>query len=113
VASRRDIAEQSDTRSQREPPAVLRPNGEPGHGATWEFVCECDREDCNEHVVLSLAEYERLRERRDLVLAAGHSETPVQRARRMAAALRNDAAALHAQATQQVERARRNLRWSL
>jgi hypothetical protein len=106
VASRRDIAEESDAHSRGEA-------REPGRGATWEFVCECDREDCDEHVVLSLAEFERLRERRDLVLAAGHSESSAQRARRMAAALRDDAAALQAQAAQQVERARRNLRWSL
>src|SRR5689334_19982283 len=54
--------------------------------AAQEFLCECDRPDCHERVVLSVAEYEALRGRRELVLAVGHEESPEQRARRLAGA---------------------------
>ena len=53
---------------------------------TWEFVCECERADCDERVVLSLSDYEALRNRRDLVLAPEHPESPRERERRIAAA---------------------------
>jgi len=95
--------------------AGLRQEIEPDRSATWEFICECNRPDCEARVVLSLPQYEALRARRDRVLAPGHEETHGQRARRIATELRDNAAALRAQAQQQFERAargRRSTRWS-
>jgi hypothetical protein len=36
------------------------------------FVCECDGSACTEEVVMTPAEYVRLREREELVYARGH-----------------------------------------
>jgi hypothetical protein len=72
----------------------------------WEFFCVCGREDCDEHVSLSLDAYEALRDSDGAVLAPGHRLSQTQRARR----LQEESAALRAQAQHQVERARRNIR---
>ena len=76
---------------------------------TWEFACECERLDCHEVVVLTLAEYEAVRERRDLVLAPQQSESRFARARRLGAAARADSRGLNAQAAHQVRRALKNI----
>jgi hypothetical protein len=39
----------------------------------WRFRCECGAPDCQEQVWLTLANYEKIRRRRERVLAAGHS----------------------------------------
>jgi len=70
----------------------------------WEFSCECGAEHCYERVFLTLDEYIALREFDRAVLAEGHHLSQVERSRR----LRDDAEALHAQADQQVRRAKRN-----
>src|SRR4051812_41704065 len=62
------------------------------------YACECSSVTCTEHVSLTQQEYEELRDRRDLILASGHVETPDQRQRRIAAGLCEDSAALRAQA---------------
>ena len=74
-------------------------------GKTWKFLCECTRPDCQEVVLLSRAEYEAFRERRDLVLAPGHHESRSARARRASRASIDDAHALRAQAAHQLRRA--------
>lgn len=66
--------------------AALRVQREAAADATWEFSCECDRPDCSERVVLSLAQYQALKKRPDLVLAAGHEESRMQRDGRLAEA---------------------------
>jgi hypothetical protein len=67
-------------------------------------VCECERPDCKERVILSFAEYKGARQRRDLVLAPGHEASRTARARRIARALVSDSQALHAEAALQLER---------
>jgi hypothetical protein len=66
----------------------------------WLFVCECDRGDCEERVLLTLLGYEELRSRQGLVLAPGHRASRTARARRAARELREEAQALQAQAAQ-------------
>ena len=70
----------------------------------WEFLCECGHPRCGEHVRLTLAAYEALLATEAAVLATGHTQSAVARARH----LREEAKALRAQARQQVNRARRN-----
>jgi hypothetical protein len=72
-------------------------------------VCECERPDCNERVILSPDDYAAIKKRRDLVVAAGHEESAAMRARRIAHALRDEAQALQAQASLQITRANQNL----
>ena len=72
----------------------------------WEFFCECGREDCREHVLLTLAAYAAIHDDGRAVLAPGHQLSQVERARR----LRLESEALQRQAGHQVERAKRNMR---
>jgi hypothetical protein len=105
VASVSDICEQPNREPTLVDPvaALLRqPDAEPD--ASWEFVCECERPDCTERVVLSFAEFETARQRRDLVLAPGHEESRTARARRIARALVSDSQALHAEAALHLKR---------
>jgi hypothetical protein len=78
----------------------------------WVFVCECGAPECAAWLELDLAEYDAMRaDATGEILAAGHvASSPAQRARREAADTQEDSRALHAQAKQQVERARRQLR---
>src|SRR5436305_15252805 len=73
------------------------------------FVCECGAPECAAWLELDLAEYDAmLADATGEILAAGHiASSPAQRARREAADTQEDSRALHAQAKQQVERARR------
>ena len=44
------------------------------------FVCECSMLDCNEHVTLSIEQYEQLHKRRDrFVIAPGHAMEAVEK----------------------------------
>jgi hypothetical protein len=100
------------SRSESEPAHHVAPLGQPAAvdpGASWEFVCECERPDCNERVILSPAEFEGIKARRDLVVAPGHEESAAMRARRIAHALCDEAEALHAQAQHQIKRATQNV----
>ena len=67
----------------------------------WEFLCECGRQDCHEHVKLTLDAYIALHDGGRSVLAKGHRLSQVDRARRLQA----DAEALRRQAQHQVQRA--------
>ena len=77
---------------------------------TWDFLCECDADDCQEWVTLQVAQYEALQRADEPVLAPGHTLTKAQRNRRKARRLVDDAKALEAQAEQQIKQARRNLK---
>jgi hypothetical protein len=72
----------------------------------WEFFCECGEKGCREQLKLTLAEYVALSDSGNAVLAPGHRLSQVERARR----LREDAAALMAQAQHQVQRTQRIVR---
>lgn len=76
---------------------------------TWNFLCECGVEECQEWVTLRVSDYEEMQRADEPILAAGHTLTLGQRSRRKARRLVDDAKALEAQAEQQVKRARRNL----
>ena len=76
----------------------------------WDFLCECGVDDCQEWVTLRLEQYEALQRADEPILAPGHTLSQVQRSRRKARRLVNDARALEAEAEHQVKRARRNLR---
>jgi CheY-like chemotaxis protein len=71
------------------------------------LLCECDSADCRETVSLSQAALEAFRRTNRPVLAPGHSLGRVEEARRSAAASVEDAQALRAQATHQLQRARK------
>jgi hypothetical protein len=43
-----------------------------GSGTPVPFLCECDAEDCQAHVRMTLDEYEALADRRLYVTAPGH-----------------------------------------
>jgi hypothetical protein len=76
----------------------------------WVFACECGAPECSASVDLELPEYEAITVDPDrCVLAAGHVTSPARRARRAAAALRDEARALCAQANLQRDRAWRLL----
>lgn len=77
-------------------------------GETWNFLCECGIDGCQEWVTLQLAEYEALQRADDPILAPGHTLTRGQRSRRKAKRLVDDAKALEAQAGLQLKRSRRN-----
>jgi hypothetical protein len=74
----------------------------------WDFLCECDDEDCQQWVKLTLREYEALLRAEEPVLATGHERSRGERARRSARQLVDEAHALHAQADVQQKRAGRN-----
>jgi hypothetical protein len=72
----------------------------------WNFRCECGDGRCDEWVELELSAYTELRSRpEETILAPGHAVDRVRRARTRAAALREDASALKAQASQVVRQA--------
>lgn len=74
----------------------------------WEFCCECGEKGCKERVFLTLDAYIAIHDGRGVVLADGHRQSEIDRARR----LREDADALTRQAEHQTKRARRNMRLS-
>jgi hypothetical protein len=76
---------------------------------TWDFLCECGAEDCQEWVTLRIGHYEAFQRADEPILASGHTLSQGQRSRRRARRLVDDARALEAQAVHQVKRARRNL----
>jgi len=76
----------------------------------WDFLCECGADECQEWVTLRVEQYEALQRADEPILAPGHTLSQVQRSRRRARRLVDDARALEAQAEHQVKRARRNLR---
>lgn len=47
----------------------------------WEFPCECGEAGCQERVFLTLDAYIELNERGGVVLADGHSRSPIERER--------------------------------
>jgi hypothetical protein len=74
----------------------------------WGFACECGDAGCTAWVDLDLAAYTAVRsDGTGAVLAEGHILSRARRARRHAAQLREDAAAVCAQARHQAARARR------
>jgi hypothetical protein len=75
----------------------------------WNFLCECGDADCLEVVHLTLVRYERLRAAGGFVLAETHALQRAEAVRAWARELREDAAALRAQAQHQRKRARKNL----
>jgi hypothetical protein len=74
---------------------------------TWDFLCECGADDCQEWVTLRVSDYEAMQRRDEPILAPGHRLTRSQRSRRRARRLVDDAKALRAQAEHQVKRAKR------
>jgi hypothetical protein len=76
----------------------------------WDFTCECGASDCRVSVSLTLEEYEALRASGQPVVAGGHEVQRAAKARESSRALREDSAALHAQADLQQKRAKRNTR---
>jgi hypothetical protein len=77
-------------------------------GLAWEFRCECGVPDCNAMVEVGLEEFDALQASGKPILAEGHSVSAATSARRRAGELREEAAALRAQAQHQTKRARRN-----
>ena len=75
---------------------------------TWAFLCECGDGDCQEWVTLPVVRYEALQRADEPILAPGHTLSRVQKTRRKARRLVEDARALEAQADLQVKRAKRN-----
>jgi hypothetical protein len=84
--------------------------GADSRGLTWEFVCECGAVECQHRVLLSLEEYEQLRQVEAPILANGHelprSKQHIRRSREPV----DEPAAPSAEAHKQVDRARRPLR---
>jgi hypothetical protein len=76
---------------------------------TWDFLCECGLDDCQEWVTLRVAEYEARLRADEPILAPGHMLSQGQKTRRDARRLVDDARALGAQAEHQVKRAKRIL----
>ena len=76
---------------------------------TWDFLCECGADDCQEWVTLRLAEYEAKQRADEAILAPGHRLSTGEQTRRKARRLVDDAKALEAQAEHQVKRAKRNV----
>src|SRR3954452_15883889 len=75
---------------------------------TWNFICECGEDGCEEWLELTLDAFRHRRIESAPVVADGHSESSRGNlARRMAAGLREQARALRAEARHQVRRARR------
>lgn len=74
----------------------------------WDFVCECGDGDCTELVHLTLAGYDQLRAAGGFVLAEAHTLQRAEAARAWARTLRDEAAALRAQADLQLRRAVKN-----
>ena len=50
--------------------------GPPHRDGLWDFICECDDDDCLERVPLSADEYDALRACGEPVLALGHRLVP-------------------------------------
>ena len=49
---------------------------------SWEFLCECGADDCQQWVKLTLQQYEKLLRTEKPILAAGHKLSRSQAARR-------------------------------
>ena len=77
---------------------------------TWNFLCECGTDECQEWVTLRVSAYEAKQRVDEPILAPGHTLSQGQRTRRKARRLVDDAKALGAQAEHQVKRAKRNLK---
>ena len=77
---------------------------------TWDFLCECGDDGCQEWITLTLVAYEELRQKEEPILAPGHTLGIGARARRKARMLAAEAKALRAQADVQRKRAARNTR---
>src|SRR5437763_7453928 len=78
-------------------------------GGDWDFHCECGAPSCMKKVAISLAEYARLRQSAQPVLASGHARSRLAETRATAHELVDDARALRGQARHQFGRARRPL----
>jgi CheY-like chemotaxis protein len=74
------------------------------------LLCECGQRDCRETVSISQAALEAYRRTNRPVLAPGHKLGRFERARRDAAASREEAQALTAQSAQQLRRSRKAMR---
>jgi len=72
---------------------------------SWDFLCECDADECKDWVTLTLEKYEVLRQADEPILAVGHGISRSELARRKAKKLADDAKALRAQAEIQTKRA--------
>jgi hypothetical protein len=84
-----------------------------GADLEWEFFCECGAVGCQQMVMLTLDAFSAIRAQGVAVLAPGHQLTEVGiagQSRAKAADLRDSAKALHAQAEQQMARARKHRR---
>ena len=46
---------------------------DPRDSSSWEFVCECGDDRCNERLRLALARYDELRSTQVALLAPGHT----------------------------------------
>jgi hypothetical protein len=77
----------------------------PSEPLEWDFFCECGRAACHEKVSATLDAYLARRAAGTPVLAPGHYESQLERARRLVA----DTEALKRQAQHQLNRAKRNL----
>jgi len=75
-------------------------------GVGWEFVCECGVVGCRERILLPLWKYAELRQADMPILADGHDLSRTTRNLRRSQELLEDAAALAAEARQQLSRAR-------
>jgi len=50
---------------------------------TWDFLCECGLDDCQEWVTLQVTEYESLQRMAEPILAPGHTLTEDEKARKL------------------------------
>src|SRR5262249_28741421 len=100
-------AEGADTEDERRIVGLSAPDALAAEPTGLVLLCECDSADCRETVTLSQAALEAFRRTNRPVLAPGHSLGRTQEARRSAAASIEDAQALRAQATHQLQRARK------
>lgn len=66
----REVNERLETRALRERPI----------GATFEIVCECDREQCTVRIVVGFHDYESVRAQGGMfIVAPGHIDLTVER----------------------------------
>ncbi len=80
--------------------------GADASGVSWEFVCECGVVGCRERILLPLSRYEEHRQSDRPILAEGHELSRAARSLRRSQSLLEDAAALTAEARQQLSRVR-------
>lgn len=84
-------------------------NSQTGGNQQWDFRCECGDRACKQVVAVTLVEFDALRAAGAPLLAEGHALGSAPAARRKARGLREDAAALRAEAQLQRKRARGEL----